>query len=291
MNDEHLSFFELTQILSENDFFSLKIIIFLLFLTIFNWFLEILKWQKLVSVVKKISFLKSLEQSLGALTASLFTPNRIGEYGAKAIYFKYGIRKKIMLLNLLGNMAQMAITTVLGILGLLAFYYLYNPSINPYKLIVFIGILLFIMGFTRFLFKDNKLEIKGFPLFKITNFIKNIPPEVKLQVIGISTLRYLVFSFQFYFSLSLFDTQLSYIEAMSVITSMYLLSSIIPSIFIFDVVVKGGVAVFLFSFVGVDELIILTITTVMWLLNFVLPSIFGSYYVLNFNINSENDLA
>ena len=59
-------------------------------------------------------------------------------------------------------------------------------------------------------------------------------------------------------------------------------------VFIFDLIVKGSVAVYLFSFAGVDELSILCITTVMWILNFVIPSIFGSYFVLNFNLNSES---
>ena len=77
---------------------------------------------------------------------------------------------------------------------------------------------------------------------------------------------------------------------MIVITSMYLLASIIPSIFIFDVVIKGSVAVYLFSIVGVNELTVLCIVTLMWLLNFVTPSVFGSYYVLNFNLpkNTSN---
>jgi hypothetical protein len=55
------------------------------------------------------------------------------------------------------------------------------------------------------------------------------------------------------------------------------------------VIIRGSVAVYLFSFVDVNELTILAVVTIMWLLNFVLPSIFGSYYVLNFRwYNSED---
>ena len=228
-----------------------------------------------------------MEQSLGALTASLFTPNRIGEYGAKAIYFSKDFRKKIMFLNLVGNMAQMSITIVLGILGLIAFYFLYNPEINLYRLLGFIGILFTILVSSIFIWKKNKLEIKGFSLFKVFDFVSIIPSKIKFQILMFSTLRYLVFSFQFFFLMSLFGIPIGYLESMTIITSIYLLSSIIPSIFIFDVVVKGGVAVYLFSFVGVDELIVLSITMIMWLFNFVLPSIFGSYHVLNFKLETE----
>lgn len=71
---------------------------------------------------------------------------------------------------------------------------------------------------------------------------------------------------------------------MMVILTIYLLYSIIPPIFIFEVVIKGSVAVFLFSVLSVNDLTILCVVTLMWLLNFVIPSVFGSYYVLNFNL-------
>jgi len=285
--NDHLSFHDFKSVLIKNRVFSPKNISILLIFTIFNWFLEILKWQKLTSVVTKISFLKSMGQSLGALTASLFTPNRIGEYGAKAIYFPKALRKKIMLLNLIGNMAQMTITILFGFLGFITFYHLYSPEINLYRLFVFAGILLSVSVFLIFFWKRNKLEIKGFSLSKIFDFAKNLPSKIKFQILLLSILRYLVFSFQFFFLMSLLGIQMGYLESMTIITSVYLLSSIIPTIFIFDVVVKGSVAVYLFSFVGVDELIVLSITTLMWLLNFVLPSFFGSYHVLNFKLETE----
>ncbi|WP_248912347.1 hypothetical protein [Gelidibacter algens] len=65
---------------------------------------------------------------------------------------------------------------------------------------------------------------------------------------------------------------------------MYLLSSIIPSIFIFDVIIKGGVAVYIFGLLGVPEPLILSVVTFMWILNFVLPSVIGSYHVLQFKL-------
>jgi len=61
---------------------------------------------------------------------------------------------------------------------------------------------------------------------------------------------------------------------------MYFLVSTVPTIFIFDVVVRGGVAVWLFSFAGISDLMVLSTVLVMWILNFVLPSIIGSYFVI-----------
>jgi len=118
IHNEQLSFSDFINQLEKSVFTSYRSILLLLIFTLFNWFFEVLKWQALVSSIKKISFYHAFQQSLGSLTASLFTPNRIGEYGAKAIYFKKGNRRKVMLLNLLGNMSQMTITVVLGLTGL-----------------------------------------------------------------------------------------------------------------------------------------------------------------------------
>jgi hypothetical protein len=277
------------KILNENDMFLVKNVFYLVNLTIFNWFFEILKWKTLVSSVTSISFKSSMEQSLGALTASLLTPNRIGEYGAKVIYYQKPFRKKIMLLNLLGNMTQMGTTTIFGIVGLFFFTYNYSLKLNFPKLSGLIIILLLFIIIGTYFLKKSRFKIKGFSLAKIKEFIESISLKIKLKTFAFSVLRYLIFSFQFYYFLEIFNVSMDYPSAMMVITTMYFLSSIIPTIFIFDVVIKGSVAVYLFSIIGVNDLTIICIVTLMWLLNFVIPSVFGSYYVLNFNLPKVKD--
>ncbi len=288
-NNEALQFSVFVNFLIKKSLFSLKNITFLLFLSLFNWFFEILKWQTLVSSIKKITFKNALEQSLGALTASLFTPNRVGEYGAKTIYFGTPYRKRIVLINLLSNMLQMAVTTTLGAIGLCFLIIKYNIVINYYKLIGGTAVGLILVLLIGFGIKNSKLTIKSFSLEKVKEFIIFFPRNKLILGFLLSLIRYAIFSFQFYFLLQIFGVDISYLNAMIIITSMYVLSSIIPSIFIFDVVIKGSVALYVFSFIGVNELTILSVVTLMWLFNFVLPSIFGSYYVLNFSFQKNED--
>ena len=281
--NEHLNFTVFISFWKENDAFSMKNTLFLLILTLFNWFIEILKWKNLVQIVQNISFYDALKQSLSALTASLFTPNRVGDYAAKAIYFKSSERRKIILLNLLSNMMQMSVTTVFGIIGICFFMYTYNPEISYYRLGRLIIILGIILSFTVFGAKQTKFTIKGFSFQKAKDFVTDISKRTHLKNAIFSIIRYLIFSFQFYFLLKLFGVDVSYFNAMIVITTMYLLASIIPSVFIFDVIVKGSVALYIFEIVGVNDLTILSIITLMWILNFVFPSIIGSFFVLRFN--------
>lgn len=287
MTNGELDFHVFIDFISKNDIFSPKNIIFLLLLTVFNWFFEILKWKELAGYLKKISFLEASKQSLGALTASLFTPNRIGEYGAKAIYFSQRFRKRIMLLNLLGNISQMSMTVIFGIIGLFYFINTYDVTISYYRLSRF-GLVILVVGvlFT-FGISQNKFKIKGFSIERILEYLKQIPINKKAQILFYSCIRYAIFSFQFFFLLSLFNSELSYLDAIIGITSMYLLSSVVPSLFLFDVVIKGGVSVYVFGLMGINELLVLCVVTTMWILNFVLPSIFGGYHVLNFNYLPE----
>ena len=268
--------------LTKSKVLTLKNMFFLIILSSFNWFVEILKWRDLVSVFKKISIKMSLQQSLGSLTASLLTPNRIGEYGAKAIFYTSEYRKKVVLLNLLGNTTQMLITTIFGLIGWYFFIMTYPMGINYNKMAPFVIVLLIIFSLIFIGWKKKEVTIKGFSIEKIVCFFKNISLKHYIYCTIFSILRYLTFSFQFYFLLHLFGVEIAYINAMIAITTMYLLASLIPSIFIFDVIVKGSVAVYLFLLVGVDELTILSIITCMWLLNFVFPSILGSVFVLKF---------
>jgi hypothetical protein len=286
-NDE-IDFHVFIDFLRKNEAFSMKVVLFLVFLSLLNWFLEILKWKTLVATIENISFKNALEQSLGSLTASLFTPNRIGEYGAKAIYYTSEKRKKIVLLNLLANMMQMSVTVIFGSVGLLLLNSKYDLNIDYFKVFRFLVLIIVVVLFATFGLKKNTFEIKGFSIQRLLKFFKTVSAKTKITGIIFSVMRYLVFSFQFYYLLHVFGVNLSYYNAMVVITSMYLLASVLPSVFIFDVVIKSSVAVYLFSIVGVDDFTTLCGVTLMWLLNFVLPSIFGSYYVLNFNLPKDD---
>ena len=284
-----LEFSYFIQILSKNGVFSLHTVVFLLFLSSFNWFFEILKWQQLVSSIQKISFTKSIEQCLGSLTVSLLTPNRIGEYGAKALYYTSRLRKRVLFINLISNLLQMLVTVVFGIIGILLFSQSQNLHINGLK---FINILLIGIAsciFIILIIRKTNIKIRGFSLQKIKLFIIEFSKKSLALGAVFSLLRYLIFSFQFYYLLLLFGVEISYLEAMQLITSMYFLASIIPSIFLFDVVIKGSVALYVFSLIGINDLIILSIVTCMWILNFVLPSIIGGFYVLNFKFPENKD--
>ena len=68
---------------------------------------------------------------------------------------------------------------------------------------------------------------------------------------------------------------------------MYILASIIPSLAVFDWVIKGSIAIWLFGLIGLNELTVATVTSFMWIFNFAIPSLIGSVFVLNFKLTDK----
>lgn len=278
-NDE-LNFAVFYQNLIKNNIFKPKTLLFLLIFTLFNWFLEITKWDVLATHIKNISFFEAMKQSLASLTTSLITPNRIGEYGAKAMYFTSKNRKSVVGLNLVGNFYQMLATLFFGLIGFGYFIWKFNVEIDYYRIfrMTFLGLILVF----SFFFGAKNFKYRGYGAEKARKFIDKIPRKLNVQVALLSFLRYIVFAHQFYVLLLIFKIDVSYIDALSAIASVYFIASIVPMLSLFDVVLKSTVAVWIFSYITTDVVSILSITTLMWIFNFVIPALIGSYFVLTF---------
>lgn len=252
--------------------------LFLLSFSFFNRYFEILKWKNLVQVIHKISTKEATAQVLGALTASIFTPNGIGEYGAKALYFKKEKAKKVVFLNLICNGIQMVLTIIFGFLGLLYFNYKFNViSANS------IGLFLLVLsGIMILLFSAKNITLKGYSIKKLFQKINEIPKGIHRKNLFLAIGRYLIFSHQYYFLFLAFDVDLPYLTLMATITTVYFLASSLPTFQFLDFAVKGSVAVYFFGILGINEWVVVFIATLMWFLNVVLPVLMGSFYVLNF---------
>ena len=247
-------------------------ILFLLSFSVANRYLEILKWQNLVSFLKPISLGESTKQVLGALTAGIFTPNGLGEYAGKALYFDKKKTKKVIFLNLICNGIQMILTIIFGTIGLFIIgYWKWSLAI--------VGLSILIILFS---FLSKNIKVKGYSIEKLIQKINEIPKRIHQKNNLLALCRYLIFSHQYYFLFLAFDVDLPYVTMMATIATVYFLASSLPSFQFLDFAVKGSVAVFFFGKLGVNEWIVVFISTLMWFLNVVLPVVIGSYYVMIF---------
>jgi uncharacterized membrane protein YbhN (UPF0104 family) len=256
-------------------------IIFIVLLSLLNLFFEILKWQNLVSFMYKISKAEATKQVLAALTLGIFTPNGIGEYAGKAIFFAKSATKKVLFLNLICNGIQMILTVIFGVFGLLYFNTKFN--LIPMRTAALLFGVAFLLSLVAFFLK--KFIIKGYSIKKLLQKINEIPKSIHQKNIILAIFRYLIFSHQYYFLFLTFDVDLPYFSLMAAITSIYLVASSLPTFQFLDFAIKGSVAIYFFGILGINEWVVVFISTLMWFLNVVLPVIIGSYYILNFKIS------
>ena len=277
-------YFIYTQITEKNDFnwreyiviiqnrLSFGFLLIILLLSIANRYLEILKWKNLVSFIEPITTFEATKQVLAALTAGIITPNGIGEYAGKALYYEKSKTKLIVFLNFICNGIQMVLTIIFGIIGLFIIGY-WKWSL----LLIGVSAILILIYFV-----SKNITIKGYSISDFVKKINEIPKQIHRKNVLLGFSRYLVFSHQYYFLFVVLDVHLPYITLISTIAVVYFLASSLPSFQMFDFAVKGSVALFFFGKYDINEWIILFVSTLMWFLNVVLPVLIGSFFVLNF---------
>lgn len=247
-------------------------------LTFLNRFLEIIKWKNLVSSFKAIPLAQSTAQVLSAMTASLFTPNGIGEYAAKALYFEKVQTKNIIFLNLVCNGIQLIIAVMAGLMGLVVFN-AYYPVIRGSHLLILLAIVSIVIVL---LFTARNFTVKGYSVQKIIDKVNALPKPIHRKNILLAFGRYFCLIHQHYFLFLLFGVHQPYPDMIAAITAVYFLGSSLPTFQLFDFAVRGSVAVLFFGLMGVNEWIVVFAATLQWLLNIVIPVSIGSYFVFRF---------
>ncbi|MBZ9777373.1 flippase-like domain-containing protein [Psychroflexus sp. CAK8W] len=245
------------------------------FLSLLNWSLEGLKWRTLLSDFKVIKFSIAFSETLRAHAVSIITPNKIGEFGAKASFYSKSIRPEILKLTLTGQLYQLATTCLFGSIGVTVIY-----TQLSFKLKLYIGIALGILFGVSLIvyalkFKNKWLTRLNLYLISITKIsdIKNA------KVLLLSILRYVCFSHQFYLLMWIFQPELNYVQVMPIIFSIYFISSFVPTFLILDATVKAGFGLVLLQNHLSSEFIIL-VSFLMWIFNFGIPALFGNLLLL-----------
>jgi hypothetical protein len=100
-----------------------------------------------------------------------------------------------------------------------------------------------------------------------------------LEVLLYSVARYIVFTTQFFILLQVFEVHISYVDAIILTTTMLFVLSVIPTIAITEIGVRGSVALFLFGLLSANTVGILSATFVMWVINLLLPALIGTGFI------------
>ncbi|SDG64074.1 hypothetical protein [Psychroflexus sediminis] len=245
------------------------------FFSLLNWSLEALKWKLLLGNTKSMTLSSAFSETLRAHAVSIITPNKIGEFGAKASFYSKSERPEVLKLTLTGQVFQLLATCLFGVAGLAVIY-----SQLSFQTRLSIGIamgILLIFGLTLCLINFQNKWLVSLQAYFAS--LAKLSDTVHVNVLMLSVLRYVCFSHQFYVLLWLFQPELIYTEVMPVIFSIYFISSFVPTVLILDASLKAGLGLVLLGSYLSSEFII-AVSLLMWIFNFGIPAFLGNLLLL-----------
>jgi hypothetical protein len=278
----------------------IKILVYLVVLMmVVNWGLESQKWRFMIGKIEKISFFRSVQAVFAGASISFFTPNRTGEYFGRAFILDKASPVDGILITILGSMSQLLITIISGTISMLVFVpeflgqneffsgYLY------YGLIVLILIidllLLFLVVNVQFLsvLRDKLLRSKLKRFRKHLAVFADFRVRDMMYVIGMSFLRYLVFTGQFLLLLKVFSVPVPVFDGVVIISLIFFVLSVVPTVTLTELGVRDSAAVYFFGLwfshtSGMTDSIligILSASTLLWIINLAIPAVIGTLFV------------
>lgn len=273
-----------------------------------NISIETFKWQLVISKLENISFFRAVKAVLAGMAVSMFMPNRVGDYLGRVFILKKADRIQAVLVTILGSVAQL-ITTLLFGLGASLFYYpvIFDLS-QPFHGWIYSGLVVgniltafgFIFAYLNFnLFSLIIKRISGRGYLKIEKYAKvfSLYTSGELsQILLLSIGRYLVFSFQFYLMLKVFQIPVHYFQAMMLIGMVYLFMTVIPTIALTEFGVRGSVSLTIFQQYLVSmgmwndtmAIGVVAASSLLWVVNLVFPAAFGTVFIFSLRFIRRN---
>jgi uncharacterized membrane protein YbhN (UPF0104 family) len=239
-----------------------------------NIWLAYYKWKTTLRLVAPNEKGKVIRQSFFAgVVTGMLTPNMVGNFIGRFYYFERIYRIPIILFTLLSNYAQFLASLTFGWFAILFVGEVY--SIEPSKtLLVFLGSGL-VVAYLLYFFIDNFLS-----RFKNKSYFLDFRDRLKKnrtfrsKILGLSLLRFLVFTLQFSLVLISFGEDIG-IDSIMAIWQVYLLTMLIPSMFFGKIGVRESVALFVLTGIGMNEFAVLFASLVIWFVNSLSPAILG----------------
>ena len=258
-----------------------------------NWGMEAKKWQLSVIKIYRISFINAFKAVLSGVSFSVIMPNRIGEYLGRLAYMPEGNRLKSISVTLVGSISQLYITVVFGIIGLVFLKdQLIAQSILTDLIYRFVlgGCAIAVIVLTVVYFKISLIEtlfekwLTDSKYLYLIESLRTFNVQLLLRILLLSFLRYLVFLVQYFLLFSLFDIALPFVIIASVVSVLFLILAVIPSIALVEVGLRGEISLHLMGMFSTNVLGVGVTVASIWLINLVLPAIVGSVLFLGIKV-------
>lgn len=257
-----------------------------LLLALLNWSLEALKWKYLMAKVEQVDFITALRAFFNGITVSFFTPNRTGEFAGRVLYLQRDVAIPGALLTFIGSTAQLLVTLQCGALAAMVYTGLFIELDRPVLVAVRCALLLFVLlcslawwQMPRLVQFTDRLHIR--PAWKEKVHVwDQCTTSDKLYVWALSVFRYAVFTTQAVLMYQAAGITAGWMELAGLTALSYFFITLIPSIALGELGIRGGVNIALFGYAGALSSDILLATFGIWMINLVLPALLGALSLL-----------
>jgi uncharacterized membrane protein YbhN (UPF0104 family) len=268
----------------------LSVVILFMFV---NYGFEARKWQFLINKITKIDFITSYKAIFTGTSFAVLTPNRVGEYAGRLFYVKNKDIVQSITVTLIGSLGQILMTIIFGIIGL-TYYFLVLVPVNDLE---FLGILLFsILLAAALVWYYFHLEIV-YRIFTNTSWLERWAHYVFVLkqysradlflILFYSMARYLVFTTQFILLLFVFSIHVPVGDAFCIISFIFLLQTIIPSIAVAELGLRGNLALTLFGHFSTNNLGLISASFGLWFVNIIIPALLGAAFLMILRMNKK----
>lgn len=275
----------------EIPFYQFVWLLLTIFLLPLNWLLESAKWKEIVKRLEFISLKKSFQSVLSGITVGFFTPNRIGEYPGRVVFLNNVNRIPAIVLGFIGTLAQTLAIVICGIPSAVVFFTL-REDVNQLssKALWLFFIAIGITIFAIYIFLPNiskwilKHHIKYSKVVTTLQAVRQCSKKSLLKIFLLSFFRYSVFCLQFYCILKFFGVTISVSEAIIGIATNYLFVTFTPSLALSEVAIRGSYSIIFIGAFSNNLIGVATAGITIWLINYCLPMIVGSFFVAKSNL-------
>lgn len=262
-----------------------------------NWACETLKWHQFVARYEAgFTFWRAYRAVLSGVAFSLFTPNRIGEYGGRILFVKKKNQWKAVIANLVGNFSQMIFLLTAGGLGAAWFMHHFLKTDPLLIQMVVFGAIGLAAGLLFAYFNIDTLA----PLARRIPFIHHIKRFLKdlkvlreftrrelSEILGWSVVRCLIYSTQYLLLLRFFGIETGLAGGYAGVFTLFFVQMSVPLPPVMGLLARGNVALHIWGFFGANEVSILASTLLLWILNLMIPSFLGAIFLFQTNITKS----
>jgi hypothetical protein len=262
-----------------------------------NWGIEARKWQLALRPIGGIAYFKAFKAVFTGTTMASFTPNRMGEYVGRLLYVPPGHRIESISLTIVCSMAQLLITLLSGLAGILYLHRSLSGHIIAHQNtglwlnVLLVLVVMLLASLTIIYFRLSwLLRILGriTLLAKYQVYLKvlqNFEATLLLRILFLSFGRYLVFIVQYGLVFPLFGVMLATGELGAGMSVVFLVMAIMPTFtFLTELGLRWETSIQVLEIFSANTIGIFAASFAIWLINLIVPALIGSLLMLSIKL-------